>query len=59
MKKNNTEIRNSLECIHKPIRMYWKGLSETPSNRKKSLEGLYVGLFVRYRCSHSQAPEKV
>jgi hypothetical protein len=29
------------------IRMGWKGLSETPSNRKKSLEGFSVGLFVR------------
>ena len=28
--------------------MRWKGLSETPSNTKKSLEGLCVGLFVRY-----------
>jgi len=28
--------------------MRWKGLSETPSNKEKSLEGLCVGLFVRY-----------
>ena len=34
--------------LFKPIRMRWKGLSETPSNGKKSLEGLAVGLFVRY-----------
>jgi hypothetical protein len=30
------------------IRIRWIGLSETPSNRKKLLEGLCVGLFVRY-----------
>ena len=29
--------------------MGWKGLSETPSNKKKLLEGGAVGLFVRYR----------
>ena len=28
--------------------MGWKGLPETPSNRKELLEGLAVGLFVRY-----------
>jgi hypothetical protein len=33
--------------------MCWKGLSETPSNRKKSLEGLAVGLFVRYPLIHN------
>jgi hypothetical protein len=31
--------------------MIWKGLSKTPSNRKKSLEGHCVGLFVRYPIS--------
>jgi hypothetical protein len=31
-------------------RMFWMGLSETPFNRKKSLEGLSMGLFVRYPC---------
>ena len=30
------------------IWMRWKGLSETPSNRKDWLEGLAVVLFVRY-----------
>jgi len=31
------------------IRMRWMGLSKTPFNRKKPLEGFAVGLFVRYR----------
>ena len=30
------------------------GLSKTPSNRKKLLEGFAVGLFVRYRCVHGR-----
>ena len=29
--------------------MSWMGLSEIPSNSYKRLEGLCVGLFVRYR----------
>jgi len=36
--------------INQSIRMCWKGLSETPSNKEESLEGFCVGLFVRYRC---------
>ena len=40
------------DVLFKPIRMRWKGLSETPSNRKKSLEGLCMGLFVRYPSKH-------
>ena len=35
--------------------MRWKGLSETLSNSKKLLEGLCVGLFVRYGCAHGHA----
>ncbi|MDA1130856.1 MAG: hypothetical protein O3B00_05085, partial [archaeon] len=38
-----------VRTINQSIRMRWKGLSETPSNKKKPLEGLAVGLFVRYR----------
>ena len=36
--------------------MSWMGLSEIPSNSYKRLEGLCVGLFVRYRygCQHLQ-----
>jgi len=34
------------------IRVRWKGLSEPLSDRKKPLEGLCMGLFVRYPCGH-------
>lgn len=34
------------------IRIDCEGLSETPSNRKKHLEGCAEGLSVRYRCGH-------
>ena len=31
--------------------MGWKGLSENPSSKEKSLEGDSVGLFARYPCN--------
>jgi len=45
---NKLVYKITIWTTNESIRMRWKGLSETPSNSKKLLEGLCVGLFVRY-----------